>query len=77
MSMIYMRVLSACLWGMEAGQLLGREDWVLCGKACEAAFAPKRAWKGQAAAACASTSTQLLPKVSIVKCETVALPRLI
>ena len=51
---IVLRVWSACLWGMEAGQLLGREGWVLW-----SGFRPKRAWKGQAAAsACASTSTQ-------------------
>ena len=52
---IVLRVLSACLWGMEAGQLLGSEDWVLSARAiyccCSSGWkAPKRAWKGQAAA---------------------------
>ena len=65
-SMSYvLRVVSACLWGMEAGQLLGREGWVLCEAA---AFALKRACGKDKLAA--STSTQLLLlQLPSLKCE--------
>ena len=66
-SMSYvLRVVSACLWGMEARQLLGREGWVLYEAA---AFALKRAACGKDKLA-ASTSTQLLLlQLPSLKCE--------